>query len=147
MSDDGMEYDGMYWHYIDKWIFALIRLAQARQKKPVKAIELVKDVHEGFLSRDKSGNPEGLYWKVNVDMTTIRGLDFSQPNSDALNGWIVYQLADFQANLSKEISDLSPVVERYVKSGMRVTGDPLGWGLGWWTLQWLGGKSADVYKF
>ena len=21
MSDAGMEYDGMYWHYIDKWIF------------------------------------------------------------------------------------------------------------------------------
>jgi len=24
MSDAGMSYDGMYWHYLDKWIFALI---------------------------------------------------------------------------------------------------------------------------
>merc|ERR1712137_891801 len=24
-SDPGMDFDGMYWHYIDKWLFALAR--------------------------------------------------------------------------------------------------------------------------
>jgi hypothetical protein len=27
-SDAGMELDGMYWHYLDKWMFALLRLGQ-----------------------------------------------------------------------------------------------------------------------
>eukprot|EP00090_Calanus_glacialis_P024070 TRINITY_DN37370_c0_g1_i1.p1 TRINITY_DN37370_c0_g1~~TRINITY_DN37370_c0_g1_i1.p1 ORF type:complete len:289 (+),score=65.53 TRINITY_DN37370_c0_g1_i1:94-867(+) len=146
MSDDGMEYDGMYWHYIDKWIFALTRLAQARHQEPVRAVQLVKDVHEGFLSRDRSGNPEGVRWKVNMDMTLIRGLEHSPPNSDALSGLIVYHLANSQSQLSNEIGDLIGVVQRYARSGMRATGDPLGWGLDWWSLQWLEGELADNHK-
>ena len=28
-SDAGMELDGMYWHYLDKWVFALARYGRA----------------------------------------------------------------------------------------------------------------------
>ena len=146
MSDAGMEYDGMYWHYIDKWIFALIRLAQARGQPPDKAIMLIKDVHEGFLSRDANGKPQGIRWKVNTDLSPIKGLEHSHPNSDALNALLVYTLANHKGALDKEIAELRPVVASYVKTGMRATADPLGWGLEWWTSQWLQGPEIDVLK-
>jgi len=140
MSDDGMDFDGMYWHYLDKWIFALARLAQAKGELALDAVQLVKDVHPHFLSKDG----KGLYWKMNVDLSVIEGLEYTGPNGDALSGWIVYNIVN-QVNpvLDEEISQLRKVVEKYAQGGFRVSSDPLGFGLTYWELQWLSGKVVE----
>lgn len=138
MSDPGMQYDGMYWHYIDKWIFALTRVGMMRQRLAMallkeqsgekcsadaaptapgssscapegagapgpalshlhqakyllsRAVDFTKEVHAHFVSREGSNRALGLYWKLNVDMSLIRGRETTGPNGDALSGCCVY---------------------------------------------------------
>ena len=147
MSDAGMSYDGMYWHYIDKWIFALVRLGQATGEIPTAATDFIKDVHPHFLKKDRHGGPVGLYWKMNSDLSVIAGLEDTDPNRDAFDGWIMYNLAHrLNPTLEKEVKELNHVVTNYVKSGLRATSDPLGYGLIWWSYQWVQGKQVDSNK-
>ncbi|KAM3577930.1 hypothetical protein VYU27_000035 [Nannochloropsis oceanica] len=57
-SDAGMTFDGMYYHYLDKWIFALLRLSQAceafrgpgqGEEYLALAEELIKAIHPYFV--------------------------------------------------------------------------------------------------
>ena len=147
MSDAGMSYDGMYWHYVDKWIFALVRLAKAKGEPPTAAAEFIKDVHPHFLQKDRHGNPMGLYWKMNSDLSVIDGLEDTGPNRDAFDGWVMYSLVNrLNPVLEKEVKELNQVVIKYVRSGLRATADPLGYGLIWWSYQWVEGKEVESSK-
>ena len=55
-SDPGMTYDGMYWHYLDKWIFALLRYYQASDEIEAlrEAVALIKSVHPAFLHKSSN---------------------------------------------------------------------------------------------
>lgn len=137
-SDPGMEFDGMYWHYLDKWLFALARYYQFTGDSDIlhKAMQLAKDVFSAFCER-RSGRPIGLYWKMNSDLTPIPGLigDYGS-NSDAFSAITVFNILNDLSGglLNQEIADL-----RYILHGCNETPsfDPLGYGLLWWRLQWL----------
>ena len=145
-SDAGMEYDGMYWHYLDKWLFALLRYHQASADVDVlrDAVRLVKALHPSFMDKSRSGKPLGLHWKMNSDLTPIPGLGQAYPNDDALSGYLVYSLIHHASaghdvpSVEQECRELREVAERYVLSGVRVSPDPLGFGLWGWKSQWLG---------
>ena len=147
MSDAGMSYDGMYWHYIDKWIYALLRLSQAKGETPTDISDFIKEIHPYFLKKDKNGKPVGIYWKMNGDLSVIDGLEDTEPNRDAFDGWLVYNLVhQLHPVLENEVKELDYVVKNYVKSGLRATSDPLGYGLIWWSYQWVKGKHVEASK-
>ena len=147
MSDPGMSYDGMYWHYVDKWIFALVRLAEAKGETPTSAAQFIKDIHPYFLKKDRKGQPIGLYWKMNSDLSVIEGLEDAEPSRDAFDGWIMYNMVNrLNPVLDQEVEELNQVVSKYVKSGLRATSDPLGYGLIWWSYQWVQGNEIDSSK-
>ena len=63
------------------------------------------------------------------------------------DGWIMYNLAhQLNPSLEKEVKELNHVVTNYLKSGLRATSDPLGYGLIWWSYQWVQGKQVDSSK-
>ena len=147
MSDAGMSYDGMYWHYIDKWIYANLRLSQAKGETPSYIAEFIKEIHPYFLKKDKNGQPVGIYWKMNCDLSVIDGLEDTEPNQDAFDGWLMYNLVHrVYPILEKEIKELEYVVKNYVESGLRATSDPLGYGLIWWSYQWVKGWKVEASK-
>ncbi|KAF4666116.1 hypothetical protein FOL47_004275, partial [Perkinsus chesapeaki] len=145
-SDPGMTYDGMYWHYIDKWLFALLRLHEATKSLEAldEAIRIVKGVHPHFCVPGR-----GVRWKVNVDMEPISGLGSARPNHDAETALIIYHLIDKLSPgvLEGEIDDLSGAVREYLDNAWRhVAGDPLGYGLIWWTNQFIQGRPAQLER-
>jgi hypothetical protein len=127
-SDYGMEYDGIYWHYIDKFIFALERYAVLTKDSDIlnQVIDLCFDMHEVFYIPN-----QGYLWKINVDCTRIKQHTFTQPNHDAVSAWIVYkivlntlkqaqnegwknlQIDNKSIKLENIIIDLEPIVNRY----------------------------------
>ena len=147
MSDAGMDYDGMYWHYIDKWIYANLKLSQAKGELPSYIADFIKDLHPYFLKRGKNGQPVGIYWKINSDLSVIDGLEDTEPNRDAFDGWLMYKLVhQYHPVLESEVKDLTYVVKKYVDSGLRSTSDPLGYGLIWWSYQWVKGRKVNESK-
>jgi hypothetical protein len=147
-SDAGMEYDGMYWHYLDKWFFALLRYYQVSGDHDAlrDAIQLIKALHPAFLQKSMTGQVLGLHWKMNVDLTSISELGNAYPNDDALSGYIVYSLVKHASlgkgfpSLERECIELGDVARQYILSGVRIFPDPLGFGLWGWKSQWLGAE-------
>jgi len=159
VSDPGMEFDGMYWHYLDKWIFALARYARAASDASAvhRGIRLVKEVHPRFLARGGNGEPLGLYWKMNVDLTTIPGRERAGPSQDAVAGLIAYTALELArvalsveeaGNLKLEIAELKSVVRNYAIMGgfQMATDDPLGFGLQFWESQFYGKEHSDSLR-
>lgn len=54
-TDIGMKYDGMYWHYTDKFIFAVCRFAvEAKDAEELsRVVRLVKSIFPKFFVLDK----------------------------------------------------------------------------------------------
>lgn len=59
VTDYGMHYDGQYWHYIDKWLFAL-----ARTNHIEDGIRIAKSCFPYFFSSGRYGG--GIRWKLSV---------------------------------------------------------------------------------
>eukprot|EP00808_Paulinella_micropora_P016140 g53992.t1 len=156
ISDPGMEFDGMYWHYLDKWLYALVRFSQVSgdPKYVADAALLIKQIHPHFLVR-KQGRPYALHWKTNTDLSPIPGLD-PHPSSDALGACIVYNLVDTyvketqmakELDISKERNEVCEAANAFVHEvGFYPTMDPLGFGLQWWESQWLTGSKVEKHK-
>jgi hypothetical protein len=53
--------DGVYFHYLTVWLFALCRLGHYLPSYRLKAVALVKAVHPSFVTS------RGIYWKMKVD--------------------------------------------------------------------------------
>jgi hypothetical protein len=135
VTDYGMKYDGMYWHYIDKWLLALCRAGHE-----VQAVDIAKSVFPFFFDAGPHGDGRtgGIRWKLSVDATPPSSLERAHASDDALIALIVFSLLqsklerDYdetitqQHNLQGEIRLLRNSLEYYRP---RVTDDPLGWGL------------------
>jgi hypothetical protein len=126
-TDYGMSYDGQYWHYIDKWLFALARAGRIQE-----GIAIAKSCFPFFFDSAHGG---GIRWKLSVDATPAPGQENAYVGDDTLMALIVFELLqanrqasqdDPDASLSKEIRLLQNAVAGYRP---RVTDDPLGWGL------------------
>merc|ERR1712150_120093 len=121
--------------------------AEAKGETPTSAVQFIKDIHPYFLKKDRKGQPIGLYWEMNSDLSVIEGLEDAEPSRDAFDGWIMYNLVNrLNPVLDQEVEELNQVVSKYVKSGLRATSDPLGYGLIWWSYQWVQGNEIDSSK-
>jgi hypothetical protein len=120
VTDYGMRYDGQYWHYIDKWLWALQRAGRGEE-----AIAIAQTCFPYFF--DSGGN--GMRWELSVDATPAPGLErVYGSNSDTLSALIVFKLlqGDDGSIMKKEIGMLQDALHGYK---FRMTDDPLGFGL------------------
>ena len=90
-TDLGMAYDGMYWHYVDKWLFALLRLGQETgdAARIHQAAAIAKSVFPYFY--DPAGG--GVRWKINMDASPITSQP-AGPSDDTLNALVMYKLIE-----------------------------------------------------
>ena len=125
VTDYGMHYDGMYWHYVDKWLLAL-----ARTNHVEEGIRIAKSIFPYFFSSSKYGG--GIRWKLSVDASAPPALQDANANDDTLNALIVFSMLNSKRNqstkmnLNDEIASLQTSLRNYRP---RVTDDPLGFGL------------------
>ena len=66
VTDYGMQYDGMYWHYVDKWLLAL-----ARTNHVEEGIRIAKSIFPYFFSTSSKYGGGGIRWKVSVGKEMI----------------------------------------------------------------------------
>ena len=128
VTDYGMSYDGMYWHYVDKWLLALARAGHTSE-----GIAIAKSCFSAFFDKGLQGNgwDGGIRWKLSVDASAPASLQRAHASDDTLVALIVYSILEKERNpddpsLSDEISMLRNALQYYKP---RVTDDPLGWGL------------------
>ncbi len=127
------ERDGQYYHYLTKWMHALLRVAQETGEPTfhIWSLELAKAAHAGFVRVDDAGRPVGLAWKMSIDMS--RPLVPGMGQHDPLDGLITLQTLQTGSkrvgsppslDLSSEIEELKEICR-----GMSwETDDPLGAG-------------------
>ena len=146
VTDYGMEYDGQYWHYVDKWLLALARSGHVNE-----GVHIAKSCFLAFFDADHGG----IRWKLSVDSTAPPSLRYAGPSDDALVALIVFSIleaararesggggndngnGDGAPSLRDEIQMLKSALTGYKP---RVTNDPLGWGLEAMYDQYLTGK-------
>jgi hypothetical protein len=128
VTDYGMSYDGMYWHYTDKWLLALARAGRVEE-----ALCIVKSVFPHFFDAGPYGNGDGggMRWKLSVDATPPPELQRAHASDDSLTALIVFSMleqerAQEMPSLECELELLRQALKVYHP---RVTDDPLGWGL------------------
>jgi hypothetical protein len=108
-TDNGMKYDGMYWHYLDKFIFVLCRYAKIANDRTYleKAVTLIKELHNAFYVPG-----QGYYWKLNVDLRPMPGSK-AHTSHDVVSAWIVFNIAlQMGGDVQREVQELSPLVSR-----------------------------------
>ena len=141
MTDVGMQYDGMYSHYIDKFIFAVQRYVYlSNDKNELKRlIKLIHAIHPLFLVPER-----GYQWKINTDGSSVPVLRSStHPTHDALTSLICYKLVDQITDTKKELvhesTDLEVIVRSYLNQRIQflVSNDELGIGMILLTNQFL----------
>ena len=148
VSDPGMALDGMYFHYVDKWVFALVRLAadigvstDRGRRVLIEASRIVEDVHDLFVERDgTSGELLGIRWKLNADGTPIRGLPKTRLSSDVVGGAVAWSsaCAAWEEKASPSLLRASNEMREMARQlHPAVSFDSLGWGLQMWEQQWL----------
>lgn len=139
-TDYGMHYDGQYWHYIDKWLFALSRCGRNEEAR-----RLAKSVFPYFFDTGPhgTGHQGGIRWKLSVDGTPPPQLHRAHASDDGLVALIVLTILQQQqrdvsttADFTYEIQLLQASLENYRP---QVTDDPLGWGLDAWYDEFLEG--------
>ena len=129
VTDYGMQLDGQYWHYIDKWLLALERAGHADE-----AIRIAKSVFPYFMDAGPQGTGVGggIRWKLSVDATPPPAWQRAHASDDTLVALIVFSILQQQhgssagVSLEQEIQMLRNSLQGY---RLRVTDDPLGWGL------------------
>lgn len=119
--------DGQYFHYLTKWMDALVR-ASAILEEPEylrHAVELAENVVPRFVLWGPSGAPQGVAWKMSIDLT--RPLVPGASPQDALDGYVTLRGIEARAGtdgLSAALATLRDLTE-----GHRwLTADPLGLG-------------------
>lgn len=134
--------DGQYFHYLTKWMHALIRIGRVTGEGGylLQAAELAKTAHARFTYLPSAGGVKRMYWKMSIDLS--RPMVHSMGHHDPLDGFITYSVLQTalgkDANrspsfaLDREIADLAAMCR-----GINwATDDPLG----------LGGIMADTYR-
>ena len=154
-SDPGMALDGQYFHYVDKWLVALARLASElpeddprRVRVATEAVHVVKDVHPHFIEREpfingpsidafsadrdarqetRVGAPIGVRWKINADASPVVA---SRPSSDPARGASVRPRRPSRQGRGRARADRTRARRMRRTRGLSpgVSLDALGWG-------------------
>lgn len=126
-TDPGAGLDGQYWHFVDKWLLALVRAGHADD-----AAAIGKVVFEDFFDKGPTGDGQagGIRWKLAVDATAPREFEQTYPNDDTLVALIIYNLLEHHRSegaqsLREEVDLLHAAMRGYETD---VTSDALGWG-------------------
>jgi hypothetical protein len=129
VTDYGMSFDGMYWHYVDKWLLALARSGHADE-----GIRIAKSCFSYFFhpGDDGTGRGGGIRWKLSVDASAPPSLERARASDDTLVALIVFSILE-AGRTSKTTPSLADEI-RMLKASLKgyrphVTDDPLGWGL------------------
>ena len=90
--DDRVEWDrdGQYFHYLSRWMQALIRMAAHTGEGDYQrwALELARAAHRGFTYSTTAGGPMRMYWKMSIDLS--RPLVTSMGHHDPLDALVTY---------------------------------------------------------
>lgn len=127
-TDVGMALDGQYFHYLDKWLLALVRAGRADD-----AAAIAKAAFPPFFDAGPHGDGRGggVRWKLSADASAPLGLAHARATDDTLGARIVLGLVEHHRSraapsLRAELALLDAALRGYVP---RATDDPLGWGL------------------
>lgn len=124
----GMIFDGMYFHYIDKMIYAMYSYARLNNDYEilVEAAELIVDVHPAVCFG------QGTRWKLNIDLSPIESINVN-PSSDALSAWIMYNLVQTlseelrkDTSIAAQYTAKSPIVWQYFLCSAQQSIGPIG---------------------
>ncbi len=106
--DDRLEWDrdGQYFHYLTKWMHALVRMAEVSGEVRYCrwAVELAKAAHAGFRRTDPVTGRLRLAWKMSIDLS--RPLVPFGGLHDVLDAWITYQSVALCADHAGVVADL-----------------------------------------
>lgn len=125
------EQDGQYFHYLTKWMHALLRVSQETDEDRywVWAAELAATAHHAFTSETSPSGGKRMFWKMSIDLS--RPLVASMGHHDPLDGLVtVLALQAYKSPQHEEI-DLTPAVADMAEMcghGRWATDDPLGIG-------------------
>ncbi|NLI74516.1 MAG: hypothetical protein GX369_07085 [Euryarchaeota archaeon] len=127
------ERDGQYYHYLTKWIHALVQAGLVTEDIQYieQGIELALTIHTAFIHETRHSSRKSLYWKMSVDLS--RPLVSSMGRHDALDGYLTYVELDTAGDILQpgrrkqlvaEISELAMIC----RGTNWETNDPLGVG-------------------
>ena len=126
--DEEEEWDreGQYFHYLTKWMQALMRLSEQTGDHSYLtwSIEMARKVHSKFVY--SRGRTKRMYWKMSVDLSRPQVPSMGQ--HDPLDGYLTYHqlqvAARDEAALREQINDVHAIL---VDQDLYTT-DPLGIG-------------------
>ncbi|MFN2168952.1 MAG: hypothetical protein ACK2U9_22180, partial [Anaerolineae bacterium] len=63
--------DGQYFHYLTKWMHALLRTSQVTGDATYQgwALELAQRAHAAFTYRPQGGGPPRMFWEMSIDLS------------------------------------------------------------------------------
>jgi hypothetical protein len=108
--DERLEWDrdGQYFHYLTRWMQALVRIAAATGEVHYLcwALELARAAHAGFTYKPATGERKRMFWKMSVDLS--RALVASMGHHDPLDALITYlELVAYNARCGRSRCHIS----------------------------------------
>ncbi|MEX2470046.1 MAG: hypothetical protein WD396_09845 [Pseudohongiellaceae bacterium] len=95
--------DGQYFHYLSKWIYALMLYGEYAPGYRDEAIRLAKQIHPQFVVPSR-----GVIWKMREDLSAPYP-GFGYGALDAFDGYVVYRLLD-EDGLAREIAEMEALI-------------------------------------
>jgi hypothetical protein len=131
--------DGQYFHYLTKWMHALLRTSQVTGDATYQrwALDLAQRAHEAFTYRPPGGGSLRMVWKMSIDLT--RPLVPTMGHHDPLDAFITYLALDAASPQEAGEPDLSTAIaeaRQMMANRDWATADPLG----------IGGLLSDAYR-
>ncbi len=125
------ERDGQYFHYLTKWMHALLRMSEAGREVRylLWAAELADTAHKAFTYRDEQGRLR-MHWKMRIDLSAP--LVPSMGQLDPLDGMVTFSM--IRAKLKKwNVDEINPDaaiadMREMCRELNPLTDDPLGLG-------------------
>ena len=137
--------DGQYFHYLAMWIYALDRLGRVEGEYRERAIAIVHDVHDAFVTPGV-----GVAWKMEEDLSgPYPGFGFGA--LDPFHGYVVYRLLgeaglarEDAAFVSRALGEMRDLVMKSYRS-LTITQD-LGLGMMLWFAHFFPGEEWAIVQ-
>jgi hypothetical protein len=138
--------DGQYFHYLTKWMFALLRLSAASGDARYLewAVQLAAVAHRRFVLRDADGEPARMVWKRSTDLEHV--MVSGEGTLDPFDGLVTFRLlqrasaevggSGYRPVLEREIADMQRLVDRRA-TALTMSDDALDLGQALWLASWF----------
>ncbi len=134
------ERDGQYFHYLTRWMHALLRVSEVTEdREPLRwSLELARAAHRAFTERPRPGATPRMYWKMSIDLS--RPQVDSMGAHDPLDGLLTYRtlqaVADADPEPLPDLRDEISEMQELCRGRSWATEDPLG----------IGGLLLDLHR-